>query len=88
MFYVMENGKPCNYKNFGVDTSWDKDSFSSFEEAQKYSLNWVGEMYTPPTELNVPVALTHGGADDFIIITDDALFNAKTLEEAKLYLAK
>jgi hypothetical protein len=48
-FVVLENGKPCCYRKFKVDKSWNRFQFKNEGAAFLYALNWLGA-YAPIVE--------------------------------------
>lgn len=56
MYTVYDTNKPADCKHHQVDSSWNRSSFDTFDEAVDYLLNWLG-IYAPSREtikLGVP----------------------------------
>jgi hypothetical protein len=49
MYQVLEDGKPCDSKNFDVPVNcgWDESTFGSVYEAVDYAKAWWGKFYIP-----------------------------------------
>jgi hypothetical protein len=45
-YAVYDGGKPARYPECKVDPSWKNNTFETFEEAETYALNWLGD-YAP-----------------------------------------
>jgi hypothetical protein len=57
MFGVYDNGKPASVVGFPVlrGCGWDNHQFQTFEEAEKYAQNWLGQYSGMTLEVNKPV---------------------------------
>jgi hypothetical protein len=69
-FSVYENGKPCNRIGFPIlkGNDWKNHSFDTFEAAQEYANDWLGDYATPLT-VNVPYE--YSGYGDMIEIREE-----------------
>jgi hypothetical protein len=70
MYQVLENGKPCDCNHHKVHSSWNKSSYSTFEEAQEYAMKWLGEYAPPKGTLKLNTAYHYTGSDDYIEIKE------------------
>jgi len=68
-YEVYDNGKLAGYPYRDVDPTWTHPICSTFEEAQVYTKNWLGEYSSLcPTEPNRIVY--YSGEGDFIEIRE------------------
>lgn len=66
-YEVYDNGKLAGFPYSNVSKDWVQPLFSTFEEAQAYTKNWLGEYCSLcPTEPNRTVY--YSGEGDFIEI--------------------
>ena len=42
MYQVLDNGKPADCFHCNVHESWNKSTYSTFEEALEYARDWLG----------------------------------------------
>ena len=69
-FIVLDNGKPAQTRFHKVDRSWNNCLFTTFEDAERYAISWLG-VYNPSfgtLELNVPY--DYSGYGDMIEIKE------------------
>ena len=61
-YQVFDNGKPADYRYHKVDQSWNNSTFTNFEDALKYAINWLGypEGSDLPLVLNIPFDYGYG----------------------------
>lgn len=47
MYQVLEDGKPCDSKNFDnpIGMGWDNSVFNTLDEAISYAKSWWGRFY-------------------------------------------
>lgn len=71
MFCVYDNDKPASVEGYPyMHSSWKNHRFETFEEAQKYARNWLGELeILCPNEPNSRV--DYSGYGDMIEIREE-----------------
>jgi hypothetical protein len=69
MFQVFDNGRPADCNNHKVHPTWNKSMYDSFEEAQQYCHQWLGE-YANCTPLKPNQKINYSGWGDTIEIRE------------------
>lgn len=68
-YEVYDNGKLAGYPYHDVDPTWKHPTYKTFEEAQTYAQNWLGEYSSLcPTEPNQ--VIDYSGEGDTIEIRE------------------
>ena len=68
MFQVFEDDKPADVTGFPQLRSWKNSKFATFEEAQDYANDWLGEFGGIVLKLNEPQ--DYSGYGSFIEIRE------------------
>lgn len=84
MFQVFDNGRPADCNNHKVHPTWNKSMYDSFEEAQQYCHQWLGE-YANCTPLKPNQKINYSGWGDTIEIREVSTNMDSELMQKKLW---
>lgn len=68
MYKVYDNNRPADCKHHKVDSSWDKSSFETFDEAVDYLLNWLGPFAPHRETIRLGVPYDYSDYGDKVVI--------------------